>query len=111
MTEIADTFEELGVPKSAAKVLDYMRSVSVCTPLEIQEGTELSQPVVSTAVKYLRERGWIVMNTTKHGKGRPRHDYSLKSIDVIVNELESGIHNKISLLRNNLDIIKEILKA
>ena len=112
MNEIAQLFEELGVPKSAAKTLDYMRGIDLSTPLEIQVGTELSQPVVSTAIKYLRERGWIMTNTTKHGKGRPRHDYRLaKPIDDIVDELETGILNRISMLRDNLNIINETLKA
>ena len=76
--EFASLLIGIGMQKTVATVLVFLISVPEATSREIERGTDLRQPEVSIAAKYLAEQGWItVEEIASRGKGRRVKKYSL----------------------------------
>jgi predicted transcriptional regulator len=81
---------DIGTRKNVAQVLVFLANVPKATSRDIERGTDLRQPEVSLAMRYLIGQDWIKTAERKaEGKGRPVKIYSLsKSIDKIMNSIE-----------------------
>jgi predicted transcriptional regulator len=88
--EFVDLLIDIGTRKNVAQVLVFLANVPKATSRDIERGTDLRQPEVSLAMRYLIGQDWIRITETKaEGKGRPVKIYSLsKSIDKIMNSIE-----------------------
>lgn len=88
--EFADTLIGLGLKRNVAKTLTYLKNVDEVTSREIEVGSDLRQPEVSTAMRELKNLDWVVIREEKKpGKGRPFKVYRLDtSINSIIKQLE-----------------------
>jgi len=69
---------EIGIRKTVATVLVFLINAPEATSREIERGTDLRQPEVSNAIKYMTEQGWIKhREIPAEKKGRPVKKYSL----------------------------------
>ena len=76
--ELADLLTEIGIRKNVAIVLVFLMNVPEATSRTIERGTDLRQPEVSNAMKYLAGQGWIKSHAIpSEKKGRPNKIYSL----------------------------------
>jgi predicted transcriptional regulator len=88
--EFSNLLIEIGTKRNVAKVLVFLANVSEATSRAIERGTDLRQPEVSLAMRYLIDRDWITSRESKaESKGRPVKIYELsKSINEIMNIIE-----------------------
>jgi predicted transcriptional regulator len=88
--EFVETLQELGVQQNVAAIIAYLKNVESATSRDIEMGSDLRQPEVSTAAKILRNNGWIEESQIKReGKGRPLKVYMLRApIDEIIKHFE-----------------------
>ncbi len=95
--ELSELLQRAGLPRNVARTLVFMKSREEVKSIDIEKNTELRQPEVSIAMKYLRERGWIKKrDIKKEGKGRPIHGYKLaKPFSKIIEEIEREIRREI----------------
>ncbi len=105
--KLAEVLQRAGLPRNVARTLVYMKRRDEVKSIEIEKNTDLRQPEVSIAMKYLREKGWITKrDIKKEGKGRPVHGYRLaKPFPKIIAEIEKeqeGEIKKIEKLINEL---------
>jgi predicted transcriptional regulator len=69
---------EIGIRKTVAIVLVFIINVPEATSREIERGTDLRQPEVSNAMRYMTGQGWIKhQEIPSEKKGRPIKKYSL----------------------------------
>lgn len=76
--EVVQILVQLGLPRNVAKVVVYLVQVDEAVSRQVEQGADLRQPEVSTAMRELRRRGWVAKRDVKsEGKGRPLHCYRL----------------------------------
>lgn len=76
--EFANLLIDVGTKKNVAKVLVYLLNTTEATTRVIERGTDLRQPEVSTALKYMVEHGWVMITKVPSERnGRPNNNYSL----------------------------------
>src|SRR5208283_6148180 len=88
--EFANLLTMIGMKKNVAQVLVFLAATQEASSREIERGTDLRQPEISLAMKYLLNQGWVKRrdNTSKN-KGRPTKVYELaKTITVIMDSIE-----------------------
>jgi predicted transcriptional regulator len=94
-TEIANLLGKLNLSKPISRTLACLSCENEITSREIEMKSQLRQPEVSIAMKYLRKkRGWIHCKEIKQneGKGRPVKLYHLMvPMEEIVDTLEREI--------------------
>jgi len=80
----------IGMKKHVAALLVFLANVPETSSRSIERGTDLRQPEVSTAMKYLMDRGWARMRgESSKNKGRPVKMYQLAvPITEIMDSLE-----------------------
>ena len=105
--ELGSLFMQIGIKKNAAKVLVFLANSSEATSHAIERGTDLRQPEVSLAIRYLMDQGWIMSWESKaESKGRPVKIYALaKPIANIMDCIEKENNEKAT---NQLKLIKEL---
>jgi len=88
--EFANLLIRIGTKRNVAKVLVFLSSTKETTARVIERGTDLCQPEVSMAMKYLIELGWIKSRESpSENKGRPVKVYELaKSMTEIMECIE-----------------------
>jgi predicted transcriptional regulator len=88
--EFVNLLIDIGIRKNVALVLMFLANTTETTSRGIEHGTDLRQPEVSIAMKYLMERGWIKTHqSSSTNKGRPLKVYELAiSISKIMNTIE-----------------------
>jgi predicted transcriptional regulator len=99
---------EIGTKKNVAKVLVFLANTPEATSRAIERGTDMRQPEVSIAMKYLIDQGWIKSCESRpsENKGRPMKVYELaKSITEIMGCIEK--EKKIEA-NNQLALVKKI---
>ncbi|MDH7594024.1 MAG: ArsR family transcriptional regulator [Methanomicrobiales archaeon] len=70
--EIVRILVGLGIKRNVAKVLVYLVDVIEGPSRMIERGTDLRQPEVSVALKWLIQTGWVESREGRaEGKGRP----------------------------------------
>jgi predicted transcriptional regulator len=105
--EFANLLIEIGTKKNLAKVLVFLANTAEATSRDIERGTDLRQPEVSLAMKYLMNQGWISSrDTSTESKGRPVKIYELaKPITDIMDSIEKEKKDKAN---NQLALIKKL---
>lgn len=98
---------EIGTKRTIAKALVFLANINEATSRDIERGTDLRQPEVSIAIKYLEDRGWIKSwKTPSDKKGRPVWNYALA---VPVPEIMTSIEKQKKTEANNqLALIKKM---
>lgn len=88
--EFVNLLVEIGIRKCVANMLVFLANTPEATSREIERGTDMRQPEVSMAIKYLIRQRWIKSREIpSEQKGRPRKIYSLAvTIKVIVAAIE-----------------------
>jgi predicted transcriptional regulator len=103
--EFANLLIKTGTKKNIAKVLVFLAKTPEATSRAIERGTDMRQPEISIAMKYLMDQGWIRSHECSgESKGRPIKVYELaKSIheimDCIENEKKNEAINKLALVQ------------
>jgi len=76
--EFVDLLVKIGTRRPVAQLLVFLANKTKATSLEIEHGTDLRQPEVSVAIKYLASKGWITSrDVASEKKGRPKKTYTL----------------------------------
>ena len=105
-------FVKLGMPKNLAKTLLYILQFDECKCADVEQGADLRQPEVSTAMQELQRRGWVKKrDLNRKGKGRPVHLYkSAMHLSEILKEVQQEKlkqveleEKKILALENNIN--------
>jgi predicted transcriptional regulator len=88
--EFANLLIEIGTKRNVAKVLVFLANTNEATSRAIERGTDLRQPEVSIAMRYLLDQKWITNRENKtESKGRPVKIYELaKPIVDIMDSIE-----------------------
>jgi len=105
--EFVNLLIEIGTRRNVARMLVYLANIKEATSRDIERGTDLRQPEVSIAIKYLEEQGWIKRwKTPSDKKGRPVWNYALA---VPVPTIMASIEKKKKIEANNqLALIKKM---
>ncbi|QYZ78567.1 ArsR family transcriptional regulator [Methanofollis formosanus] len=109
--EFATLLIDIGIKRNVAKVLVYLANTDEATSREIERGTDLRQPEVSIAMRYLKEKKWINTRESKaESKGRPVKIYSLSRpineiIDVIERNKRKEVDNQLALIEKARGLI------
>jgi len=105
--EFANLMIEIGTKKNVAIVLVFFASTPEATSRAIERGTDLRQPEVSMAMKYLMNQGWIKSREdSSSNKGRPVKVYELaKTITEIMDNIEK---KKKKEATNKLALVKKL---
>ncbi|MCX6686678.1 MAG: ArsR family transcriptional regulator [Methanoregula sp.] len=90
--EFANLLIEIGTKRNVAKVLVFLANTPEATSRAIERGTDLRQPEVSIAMKFLMDQGWIKnRESPSEKKGRPLKIYELaKPITEIMDGIEKA---------------------
>ncbi len=76
--EFVNLLLEIGMKRTVARTLVFLLNTKEATSRDIERGTDLRQPEVSLAIKYLAERGWVNSDEiASDRKGRPVRNYTL----------------------------------
>ena len=76
--EFVGILRSLKVPRNVATMITYLANTDEVTSREIEMGTDLGQPEVSTGMRTLRQNNWIEERDIKSKeKGRPVRIYNL----------------------------------
>ena len=88
--ELAELLIGIGIKRNGSKVLVYLANIEEATSRDIERGTDLRQPEVSIAMRYLKECDWIDTRESKsESKGRPVKIYTLsRPITEIMDTIE-----------------------
>jgi predicted transcriptional regulator len=105
--EFAEILSEIGIKKKIAKVLAFLANTPEATSREIERETDLRQPDVSLAMKYLMKQGWITSRENKKdSKGHPIKIYELaKPINEIMDRIEKESKDKAN---DQLKLVKKL---
>lgn len=89
--EFVSLLAQIGIQNRTARVLVFLANVPETTSLAIERGTDLRQPEVSMAMKYLKDRCWVsITESQSENKGRPKKVYRLaKPMTGILDIIES----------------------
>jgi len=111
--EFSNLLIEIGIKRNIAKVLVFLANTPEATSRAIERGTDLRQPEVSIAMKYLLKQKWISsLENKEESKGsRPVKIYGLaKPIAEIMNSIEKEkkkvATNQIAMIQKLRDYIK-----
>ena len=109
--EFVNLLIKINTPKNVAKMLVFLANTSEATSRDIERGTDLRQPEVSIAIKYLAQQNWIKnREIPSEKKGRPMRKYSLAvSINQIITAIEkekkNNLNNQIALVGKMRDYL------
>ena len=108
--EIADALISLGIRRTVARTLSYLRNKNEVTSIELERGTGLRQPEISIAMRELNERDWISEREEKKlGKGRPNKIYSLKvGFDEIIAQFEQLQEKAVDDAQTSIKRLREL---
>jgi len=110
--EFVNLLIDLGTKKNIAKLLVFLATVPEASSHSIERGTDMRQPEVSIATKYLMEKGWIRMRgESSERKGRPMRIYKLaipitEIMNIIEEEKKTEARDQIALIRKLRDHIR-----
>jgi predicted transcriptional regulator len=110
--ELPNLLIEIGTKKNGAKVLVFLAKTPDATSRAIERDTDMRQPEISIAMKYLMDQGWIgSRECSGESKRRPIKIYELaKSIheimDCIENEKKNEANNQLALVRKLRDYLR-----
>jgi predicted transcriptional regulator len=103
--EFANLLIEIGTKRNVATVLIFLANTPEATSRVIERGTDLRQPEVSIAMRYLIDQSWITSrDSKKESKGRPVKIYGLSKpfheiMDSIETEKKKEATNQFALIQ------------
>lgn len=109
--EFATLLMDIGIKRNVAKVLVYLANTDEATSREIERGTDLRQPEVSIAMRFLKEKKWINSRESKaESKGRPVKIYTLAKpindiIDIIEKNKKKEVDSQLALIEKARGLI------
>lgn len=109
--EFVNLLIEIGTKKTVAQMLVFLANTTEATSRNIERGTDLRQPEVSLAIRYMDERGWIKSREIpSEKKGRPQKTYSLavpvtEIIATIEKEKKNEMSRRLALVRKMRDYL------
>jgi predicted transcriptional regulator len=109
--EFVNLLIEIGTGKNVAKMLVFLANTPEATSRDLERGTDMRQPEVSIAVKYLTDQGWIKSREVpSEKKGRPMRNYSLavpvkEIIAVIEKAKKNEANNQLALVKKMKDYL------
>jgi predicted transcriptional regulator len=112
--EFVNLLVEIGTQKNVAKMLVFLANVQKASSRDIERGTDMRQPDVSLAIKYLSERHWVEsQNIHTEKKGRPMKLYSLivsigEIMNIIEQEKQIEVDNQLNLVQKLKISLNEI---
>ncbi|NMB78784.1 MAG: ArsR family transcriptional regulator [Methanomicrobiales archaeon] len=95
----------VGMRRTVAMALVFLINTKEATSRDIERGTDLRQPEVSLAIKYMADQGWIsYKDIPSEWKGRPARNYSLAKtvpeiMSAIEKQLKSEANHQLTLLK------------
>ncbi len=105
--ELAELLMGIGIKRNVSKVLVYLANIDEATSRDIERGTDLRQPEVSIAMRYLKEFDWIDTRESKsESKGRPVKIYALSR--PIIEIMDTIEREKKKEARHQLDLIQKM---
>lgn len=110
--EMIEALRDLGVPRSLATTIAYLKKVNEASSLDIEMHTGLRQPEVSVAMRAMRKNNWVEeTNKQVSGKGRPTKIYSLAApIEKIVAYYESKVREENEARLSIIEKLKALSK-
>jgi len=76
--EFVSALRSINVPRNVATMITYLANTDEVTSREIEIGSNLRQPEVSSGMRTLRQNNWVEEHEVKaDGKGRPMKVYKL----------------------------------
>ena len=111
--EFIDALRSLNVPRNVAGLMTYLANTNEATSRQIEMGTSLRQPEVSTAMRTLRQNNWIDERDVKaEGKGRPMKIYKLRvPIQEIIQHYEVEKNSEAARTMQAIQRLKELSSA
>lgn len=109
--EFATLLMDIGIKRNVSKVLVYLANTDEATSREIERGTDLRQPEVSIAMRFLKEKRWINSRESKaESKGRPVKIYTLAKpindiIDIIEKNKKKEVDTQLALIEKARGLI------
>jgi predicted transcriptional regulator len=103
--DFANLLIKIGTKKNIAKVLVFLAKTPEATSRAIERGTDMRQPEISMAMKYLMDQGWVrSRESSGESKGRPIKIYELAKpfneiMDCIENEKKNEANNNLALVQ------------
>ena len=100
---------ELGEKRPVALTIIYLLQESGFS-LDIEEATGLKQPEVSSALRILKDRGWVEQEAEHVGVGRPKMKSKLLvNAEEIVDYITRDGHSRIEEIETNIEQFKELI--
>jgi predicted transcriptional regulator len=109
--EIVELLRKLNMNRPVALTLACLSCGDEITSREIEKNSNLRQPEVSIAMRYLNDSNWVEIREEKKtkGKGRPVKLYRLTTpLDEIVQSIEQRILLESSYLFSNIEKLKRL---
>ncbi|WP_319508088.1 transcriptional regulator [uncultured Methanolobus sp.] len=109
--EIVELLRKLDINRTVALTLACLSSGEEITSREIEKNSNLRQPEVSIAMRYLKDNNWVDIREEKktEGKGRPVKLYRLVTpLDEIVHSIEQKILLESRYVLNNIEKLKRL---
>ena len=112
-TDLANELIGLGIPTNIVRVMLCLHANGATTSKTLQTKCGLRQPEISTAIKTLKQRSLVdIQSTDARGRGRPSHNYKLKkSIQLCIENFTSEIQHDISSIQNGLQTVQRLVQG
>ncbi|ADI75184.1 transcriptional regulator, TrmB (plasmid) [Methanohalobium evestigatum Z-7303] len=110
--EMSEILKNLGLTRTVSMTLACLSDGQELSSKEIETISGLRQPEVSSATKYLIEKGWIEIREEKitTNKGRPTKLYTLVApIDKITKDIEADILSQNRNILDNIEYLKDFV--
>ncbi|WP_342305508.1 transcriptional regulator [Methanolobus sp. ZRKC5] len=109
--EIVELLRKLDINRTVALTLACLSCGEEITSREIEKNSNLRQPEVSIAMRYLKDNNWVNIREEKktEGKGRPVKLYRLVTpLEQIVYNIEQKILLESRYILNNIEKLKRL---
>lgn len=109
--EIVELLRKLDINRTVALTLACLSCGEEITSREIEKNSNLRQPEVSIAMRYLKDNNWVDIREEKknEGKGRPVKLYRLVTpLEHIVHNIEQEILMESRYVLNNIEKLKRL---
>ncbi|MDY0386914.1 MAG: transcriptional regulator [Methanolobus sp.] len=109
--EIVELLRKLDINRTVALTLACLSCGEEITSREIEKNSNLRQPEVSIAMRYLKDNNWVDIREEKknEGKGRPVKLYRLVTpLEHIVHSIEQEILLESRHVFNNIEKLKRL---
>jgi predicted transcriptional regulator len=111
--EFVEILRSLNIPRNVATLIAFLSGIDdqMASSREIEMGTDLRQPEVSAAMRFLRENDWLEEREVEpESRGRPKKVFSLKNgIDSIIEYFEDERTREISEAMKNIQRLRHAI--